>query len=463
MKLVMGSLNKVWLRGLLSESIGRCTKVRAAVAYAQNGHDFFDHCKREGVFLKYYGLLDFESAVSPTLLQEFQVWGSTRVDCRLVYGHFHPKVIWWEDFGVYIGSANLTKKAWSDNVECGVFYTQEEVEAQGLEAELEEMFEYIQGQSVPVTDELIEKLKRIEKESGRYSAEARAQRERYERLFSNLRPHPGIGSFHMPEKHRTTARDKFMKEWAETLQTLRNLARDFKQLDRRPTWVSPTANDAVHFDQLLHAYYYGVVCKAEAENEDEKGSVARVNEAYARNKDRREAALLEAVNYWVGLKEAPFSEESFIAESAPRMEELFSPEGLAHMTRETFTEAMSNVHAFRTHARQQANTFFNLPAGYKATEAERVRLLAHWLWEHKHPSGKHVRDLLRYLLWNPLPEMEERLWTCLRDPAWKIEHLGQSALGEVIGWARPDKYPPRNDRTNKALRALGYDIKLFGE
>ncbi len=44
---------------------------------------------------------------------------------------------------------------------------------------------------------------------------------------------------------------------------------------------------------------------------------------------------------------------------------------------------------------------------------------------------------------------------------FQLRHFGQSSLGEAVGWARPDDYPPRNNRTNKALRALGHDVKLF--
>ena len=33
-------------------------------------------------------------------------------------------------------------------------------------------------------------------------------------------------------------------------------------------------------------------------------------------------------------------------------------------------------------------------------------------------------------------------------------------LGEIVGWANPDLFPPRNMRTSKSLRALGYDVKV---
>ncbi|WP_371200120.1 phospholipase, partial [Ectothiorhodospira sp. PHS-1] len=37
---------------------------------------------------------------------------------------------------------------------------------------------------------------------------------------------------------------------------------------------------------------------------------------------------------------------------------------------------------------------------------------------------------------------------------------GLSSLGEIVGWARPDEFPPRNMRTSKGLRALGYNVRI---
>ncbi len=69
--------------------------------------------------------------------------------------------------------------------------------------------------------------------------------------------------------------------------------------------------------------------------------------------------------------------------------------------------------------------------------------------------------MFQFLLWarNPV-DVEDRLWQATNGE-WAIKFLGKSILGEAIGWAQPDRYPPRNNRTNKALRALGHDVALF--
>jgi hypothetical protein len=52
------------------------------------------------------------------------------------------------------------------------------------------------------------------------------------------------------------------------------------------------------------------------------------------------------------------------------------------------------------------------------------------------------------------------MWDALTDSRRKVELLGVSSLGEIVGWALPDLYPPRNGRTSKSLRSLGYDVRV---
>ena len=57
-------------------------------------------------------------------------------------------------------------------------------------------------------------------------------------------------------------------------------------------------------------------------------------------------------------------------------------------------------------------------------------------------------------------ELPNRIWNATKDPALRISHIGLSAFGEITGWAIPEKYPPRNRRTSKALRSLGFDVRV---
>lgn len=464
MQLVMGGLNKVWLRDLLTRSIGRTRSIVALVAYAQANHDLFDHCRRHNVELDFYGLLDEEGAVSPTLLADLLERGAHRVRCRLVLGHYHPKVVWWEGFGIYIGSANLTHAAWTRNVECGVFYPEAEATALGVADEIDRLVEYVAQHSHALTVEIVEKVAEAERAARALSEDRKRERERFQRAFANFPKHDGLSHVPAAGVRVNRRREAFMREWRETLQLLRDLAQEFGRIGLRPRWVHADADPTVHFDQFLHAYYYKFVRGAERDDEDDDVSTADMVERFhERNRSRRAEALAEAARQWAALDAAPYGEDDFIAREAPRMRELLSCASLRTMDERAFTEAMSSVNAFRVHARQQRNAFYGLAAQHHESTQARAARLAAWLWAQRSEGGRTVTEVLEHVLWDERVDMEQRLWDGVHDPAWRIEHLGRSSLGEIIGWARPDRYPPRNNRTNKALRALGHYITLFGD
>ncbi|WP_024198330.1 hypothetical protein, partial [Escherichia coli] len=53
------------------------------------------------------------------------------------------------------------------------------------------------------------------------------------------------------------------------------------------------------------------------------------------------------------------------------------------------------------------------------------------------------RILLNYVVWGN-GSVSARLWNAIRSDDWAIPHIGLSSLGEIVGWARPDEFPPRN-------------------
>ena len=69
------------------------------------------------------------------------------------------------------------------------------------------------------------------------------------------------------------------------------------------------------------------------------------------------------------------------------------------------------------------------------------------------------RILLNYVVWGN-GSVSARLWNAIRSDDWAIPHVGLSSLGEIVGWGRPDEFPPRNMRTSKGLRALGYNVRI---
>jgi hypothetical protein len=111
------------------------------------------------------------------------------------------------------------------------------------------------------------------------------------------------------------------------------------------------------------------------------------------------------------------------------------------------------------------NKAVDLPEnGTRYTIPQKVAALSKRIWNDQLSAGARVRSLLHYILYGGVSEqLPERLWQGVNDPKWKIDGLGISALGEIVGWALPDRFPPRNGRTSKALRSLGYDVTVHVE
>lgn len=451
MKLVLGEVNGVWLQDLMQKAPATCTRVTAAVAYATANVPFFDHCLQNNRFLEFYGLLDEDQAVAIAVLEKLLAAGPLKASCRLVKGHYHPKVIWWHGYGVYIGSANLTHKAWSLNVECGVFYEEEEVLGTPVQAHLDLMLDRIRQISKPLDSGLITALKKLQPASNAADRERDKLKELFDEATNTFPAHGGLTAPKAGSKLSL-----FAAEWEETLELLRGLRKEFLAMKLRPKWVPADANDTVHFDQFLHAYYY--VRVREKEDEDESArSHERVEKSFEKNQADKAGALREAAEWWASLEKAPHGEDIFISETAPNMRELFAKERIAAWTFDEFKDAMMGVNAFKMHARQVKNKFFGLPEGHQESLEQRAHRLAVWLWNLERSGKNSLRDMWTFLIWGARPaNMTERLWMVTDDEQWTFPRLGQSSLGEAVGWARPDDYPPRNNRTNKALRALGH-------
>lgn len=462
MQVVMGGVNGVWLTDLMSAATGRCNRVTSAVAYATDNNPFFEHCIKNGILVDYFGLLDEDGAVAVAVLKRLLDAGPLKVRARLIKGHFHSKIIWWHGFGAYIGSANLTSSAWFSNVECGVFLEESEIIGTSLQINLEQQFDYLRINSTPLTAELLKALSRLSTfESAAYKAKQRLSSE-FESATKDIPRYAGLAA--CGPASRTTAFTRFTAEWNETLELLRGLCRNFHDLNLRPSWVAPEAEPAVHFDQFLHAYYY-VRVRDEMEDEENKRSIELVNRAYEHYKHDPTTALHEAAKWWASLPMAPYGEDAFIGTIAPHMRDMFAQGNLSTWTLEDFQEVFFNVHAFKMHARQVRNVVYGLDKDHKEPMQARSDRLAMWLWtQRREPGQKTVRELLEFLIWGTHPSnMVERLWMVTTDPVWRYDHLGPSSLGEAVGWARPDQYPPRNNRTNKALRSLGHDVRLFSD
>jgi hypothetical protein len=353
----------------------------------------------------------------------------------LVPDILHAKVIWWVDAGAYIGSANLSDRAWISNIEAGTFLSHDELVETGMERELLHFFEEVDDRARPLTKEIYREQLRL---ADRRSDLAKRDYG-LEQQFDKDRLLPKSQGLVFVDTKRSSEKrfHKFEQDWNDTLQVMRSIAARVSASGARPGWIDASVAPGVQADQFLHAYYYKQV---------KDGNRHPYEEFFARNSRNPEMALRDALDWWRAADFDHSFEECTIYEWSPRLHDLLARDRILKLTEEEFIDAISRVHAIRDHAIKQEGD-------------DKVQKFGEWLWRQRSREGKSVLDLLNYVVWGN-GGVAARLWNAIRSDQWAIPHIGLSSLGEVVGWARPDEFPPRNMRTSKGLRALGYNVRI---
>jgi len=438
------------LEGAGAVAEDRCVTeaVWAAVAYATNAKDsrtLVKWCFDRNIPLKFWGRLDADVAVSVEILDMFLSRKSPEFVCKLVK-HHHAKVIWWRGFGVYIGSANLTYRAWNTNVEAGCFFPEAEIDSR-FEADLHQLFAQLEANASPLTQE----LRDLMIQRGRALVAKKVPEEEFWK-------HPSIKNWSglvltAPKKAADRQRAAFLDEWHSTLQILRDIGASVSLPTNRPKWVDGTASPGAQADQFLHAHYY---------HRTFDGRRADYERHFDANKYRPDRAQQDALAWWKQLTYAPSNEDEAINETAPALKRMLQPDSVAQMTKKDFREIAEKVHAMREYARRVPNRTVGLStSGVNYSIPEKLDALCDHIWSLRADNGARVQQVIYHILYDgPDDLLPERLWDAIADPKWKLECMGVSAFGELVGWAMPDKFPPRNGRTSKALRSLGYDVQV---
>jgi hypothetical protein len=223
----------------------------------------------------------------------------------------------------------------------------------------------------------------------------------------------------------------------------------------RPAWVPVDAPAGAQADQFLHAFYYLQV---------KQGTENGFQRLYLQNRNRAEAALVEALKWWAALPDQP-TERNMLEVRLPELQDLLRKDRLLSLNPDELAEVCLRVHAIYNHARQASYAALGLPEPEQSMPArERVREFGLWLHRQESPNGATALQTIHKVLYmGPDDEIPQRIFESCFSFANKVPRLGVSSLGEMVGWVRPDYSPPRNNRTNKALRALGYDVKVYGE
>jgi len=444
----MGGINGHYLRDITLNCALDTEEVLAAVAYAADSSLLFEWCWENNIPLKFYGRLDDRVAVSVPILTDFLRRRSPNFVCRLVQ-HHHAKVIWWRGVGAYIGSANLTGSAWYKNVEAGCFFAEEEINDE-MGGDLLDLFRILEQNATPLTEEVVEEIKK----RSRAIAEAIPDSRDFW-ASPSLKKWPGLVQT-TPKSATNRRRQAFLEEWHATLQDLRDIGTQVSQAGNRPIWISASAPAGTQADQFLHAHYY---------QRTFDGRKANYDVFFERNKGHQAQALAEAMRWWKQLPTAPSSEDQMLNVTAPFLRSALAEDRLQSLTEKEFRDVCMAVHAIRDYSRRVSNMAVGLPSnGTRYSIPEKVDALSKRIWNDRSAGGARVDEILRYVLYGgSSEELPQRLWQAVNDPKWKVDGLGISALGELVGWALPDRFPPRNGRTSKALRSLGYDVTVHVE
>lgn len=455
MEFVGNPLTGSMLVNVANAAIDDCSEVRAAIPYAEHGINeilLFEGCKRAGKKLSFYGRNDASTPISTKVLKWFLDHKSPNLSCRLVPHWLHAKVIWWVDSGVYIGSANLTDRAWFKNYEAGLFLTHAEIEQAGLTPELESFFNGLEERSQDLSDEDLRFHLELEKKREKIMAQLRQLETEAENSHSQLRNKSSeisVDTRKTAERHN----DNFRTEWNETLQKIRTIARRVSLSENRPHWIDEAVPDGVQADQFLHAYYYKYVNPHTQRN-------AYLRE-YEKHKRDPESALSFALEWW---KKADYDyehEKATIEGNSLRLRELVAKGRILTLSQDEWVEALSSVYAFGDHAIKNSNNDLGLGAD-PGRHAKIVRM-AELLFAQRTVSNKmSAKEVLDYVIWGP-GNVADRIWKAdSANKDFKVRHLGKSFYGEIVGWARPTEFPPRNSRSSKALRCLGFDVRVYG-
>ncbi len=446
MKLVANALNGSYLRNILPPTGTEVDGVLATIAYGDDEQTLIRHTLDNKFRLDIWVRYDETVPVAPKLLRWLLENQRNNIFCILVPDMLHSKVIWWRGYGAYIGSANLTDRAWYSNIEAGLFISESDLVANGLDQQLEEYFENIKDidKAFPLTREIIDELSQIQKlrnksDLDRESAKLRS-RDKWEGLkFAQSR-----------QAKKDRKKENFRQEWESTISIIRNIAQQIENF--RPKWVEDSVPSLWHVDQFLHGYYYNVV---------RDGNSHPYEEYYQRHKANPQNALYDALNWWSKLPEPPSNEDHALYRTAPRIRELLAKEKILLLTSSEFEEICEYTHSTKDHIIKLPTSTIGRPEAESMTLNERLPYFAKTILGFQNKRGENVLQLLDFVLYGGKEKnMWERIFLAGHDEEYRIAHYGTNSIAEVAGWTKPEISPPRNGRTNKALRALGYDVRI---
>ncbi|WP_284079308.1 phospholipase D family protein [Herbaspirillum aquaticum] len=448
MKFVANALSGCYLADVLPSEEDEVNGVLAAIAYGANSpnekNDFIGHCLKNRYRLDLWMRYDHTIPVAIPLLERLLRHERDNIFCKFIPDKLHSKVIWWKGYGAYIGSANLTDSAWFSNIEAGIFLSEDDLQSNGMDLELQDFFEELRNLAVaiPLSQMLIDEMEKIRLRRGDVWSPGK-----------DLRKTPVWEgpAFVTKRGEIDKPRENFRREWHTAMTHLEQIGESLEKY--RPAWITVDVPAGWQVDQFLHAYYYNHVGEANRKPYEDY---------FRRNYRDPKSAVETAMRWWKNTSAAPSKEDDTLYVNAPYIREQLSREKIAYLNDETLTGVCSRTHATRDHVIKMSLATLGRPDAKSMTRDERMPLYAKWLLKQKNKKGWGISELLNHVLYGGKEEDTwERLYQGARDKEYQLPHYGLNTLAELVGWARPEVAPPRNGRTSKALRALGYDVEVY--
>lgn len=449
MKLIANTFNGCYLRDILPNGGIEIDGVLAAIAYGNNGNDekndFIGNCLKNHFRLDIWMRYDHTVPVGVSMLKRLLKHQKDNIFCRLVPDYLHAKVIWWKGYGAYIGSANLTDRAWVTNIEAGLFLSESDLHENQMIDQLEEFFDELRALKVarPLTREIVEEMVAI----------SEARKEVLE-LGKKLRKQIPIWegpAMKVSKENRDEKKEEFSREWNEAITILRMIGEEITNF--KPKWINSDVPQAWQADQFLHAYYYTQI---------NDGQSIPYESEFARNQANPRAALDIAMTWWSKTEKPPTTEDVMLHEHAPLLRRLLAKDSIGKLSESELAQVFEYTHATKDHVAKMDLATLGRPDLNTLNLRERVVLYAEWISSRTNLLNWDVKRLLEYVLYEgPESELWERMYTAAKNPDYKFSHYGLNSIAELVGWVRPEVSPPRNGRTSKALRSLGYPVKIL--
>lgn len=434
-------------------------EISASIAFTQDD-TLMKICNNKKIHLDWWGLLNSDISTKLEIVKD--AIKSPYIKFFLFPKLFHSKLIWFHEYGVYIGSHNLTENAMYNNIETGVFIPENELSKE-YKTEIEKYFDFLREKSILATIEDTELIERYIEDSKIENEHRRFIKQKLDNLFEKRFAHlfilkPGVYDWDN-EKNSDKKKLIFLQEWRETQKYLRIIHEKIRNIEQ-PTWVDPNADISIITDQILHAYYDSYILKGKGEGVK---SSELVNNEYEKNKDDPDGAIQKAIEWWETLSSPPNNENVHINEWSKSNKVILSNLRNRDLTKEELLTVFNQNHAARNHARQMRNSDFDLPPDFKTTIEERVNYYVDWILKQRTSGGLTIQETMKYLLFEDSVNLEERVYNTVYNQKYHIEHFGRSIVGELVGWGRPEITHLRNNRVNKGLRALGFNVTLFSD